>query len=221
MPKHGPTLADAYLKTTRAKLHLDALRSELDTFRNSNPCRVFRKENHTLGRYEIRVKTEETPDHIPLILGDLLYCLRSSLDQLTWSLAKLTTGYPKGTQFPIFDTLSAKTRKRFAEYTVGVPARAATLIGSLQPYHRADPSTHLLSQLNRLGNIDKHRRIPVHGDEVIFNLPKMPRALAAALKFDHDQHMVSVPLELKDQNGSSADGVVQSDLRRLRRGCFV
>lgn len=50
-----------------------------------------------------------------------------------------------------------------------------------------------------LGNIDKHRRIPVHGDEVIFNLPKMPRALAAGLKFDHDQHMISVPLELKDQ----------------------
>lgn len=81
MPKHGPTLADAYLKTTRAKLHLDSLRSELDAFRKSNPCRVFRKENYTLGRYEIRVKVEETPDHIPLILGDLLYCVRSSLDR--------------------------------------------------------------------------------------------------------------------------------------------
>jgi hypothetical protein len=115
MPKHGPSLADAYLKTTRAKLHLEALRSELDAFRNSNPCWVFRNENHKLGRYEIRVKTEDTPDHIPLILGDLLYCLRSSLDQLTWSLARLTTEYPRSTQFPIFDALNAKTRKRFAE----------------------------------------------------------------------------------------------------------
>lgn len=199
MPKHGPGLADGYLKTTRAKLHLDALRSELDAFRKSNSCRVFRKENHKLGRYEIRVKTEETPEHIPLILGDLLYCLRSSLDQLTWSLAKLTTGYPKGTQFPIFDELSAKTRKRFADYRVGVPPRAAKLIESLQSYQRADPSSHPLSRLNSLGNIDKHRRIPVHGDEVIFNFPKMPRALAAALKFDHDQHIVIVPLELKGQ----------------------
>jgi len=199
MPKHGPTLADVYLKTTRARVHLEALRSELDAFRKTNPCRVFRKENHKLGRYEIRVKTEDTPDHIPLIVGDLLYCLRSSLDQLTWSLAKLTTGYPRETQFPIFDAFNAKTRKRFAAYTLGVPPRAAKLIESLQPYHRADPSTHLLSQLNRLGNIDKHRRIPVHGDEVIFNFPKMPRALVTALKFDHDQHMVSVPLALKDQ----------------------
>jgi hypothetical protein len=85
------------------------------------------------------------------------------------------------------------------KYTLGVPPRAAKLIESLQPYHRADPSTHLLSQLNRLGNIDKHRRIPVHGDEVIFNLPKMPRTLVVALKFDHEQHLVSAPLELKDQ----------------------
>ena len=102
MPKHGPTLADAYLKTTRAKLHLDSLRSELDAFRKSNPCRVFRKENYTLGRYEIRVKVEETPDHIPLILGDLLYCVRSSLDQLTWSLAKLTDSISEGHAVPHF-----------------------------------------------------------------------------------------------------------------------
>jgi hypothetical protein len=125
--------------------------------------------------------------------------LKQLSDQLTWSLAKLTTSYPKGTQFPIFDVLNAKTRKRFAGDTAGVPPRALKLIESLQPYNRADPSTHLLSRLNRLGNIDKHRRIPVHGEEFIFNFPKMPRALAHAIEFDHDHNMVSVPLELKPQ----------------------
>jgi hypothetical protein len=199
MPTHGPTLADAYLKTTRAKEHLDSLRAELTAFRNSNPIRVFRNVNRHRGRYELRIKTADTPDHLPLILGDLLYCLRSALDQLTWSLAKLTTAYPQRTQFPIFEKSNGETRRRFAQYTTGVPARAAVLIERLQPYHRADPATHLLARLDRLGNIDKHRRIPVHGDEAIINLPNMPRALAHLLEYDHDQHLVSVPLELKDQ----------------------
>ena len=73
-----PSLVDSYLKTTRAKVHLDALRNEIDLFRKSKPCSVFRKDNVKRGRYEIRIKIANTPDPIPLILGDLLYCLRSS-----------------------------------------------------------------------------------------------------------------------------------------------
>src|ERR1700733_5129185 len=167
--KLGPSLADAYLKTTRAKVHLDALRNELDLFRKSKPVAVFRTEDLKRGRYSIRIKITDTPHCIPLILGDLLYCLRSSLDQAIWSLAKLTAPYPKGTQFPILEKLNASARKTFDAYTAGVPARAVRVIESLQPYHRANPPAHLLWRLNRLCNIDKHRRIPVHGDEVIIN----------------------------------------------------
>ena len=192
-----PSLADAYLKTTRAKVHLDTLRDSLDLFRKSKPIAVFRKENVKRGRYEIRIRINHPPDNLPLILGDALYCLRSSLDQIIWSLAKLTTPYPRGTQFPILDKLNSGTRRTFACYTAGGPARAGKLIESLQPYHRAEPSAHLLWRLNRLCNIDKHRRIPVHGEEAIFGLPQMPHSLARLVEFDHDQHMVSGPLELK------------------------
>jgi hypothetical protein len=193
------SLVDPYLKTTRAKVHLDALRNEIDLFRKSKPCTVFHKDNVERGRYEIRIKIADTPGDIPLILGDLLYCLRSSLDQLVWWLAKLTTPYPRGTQFPILEERSAKTRKNFSTYTAGVPASAAKLIDSLQPYHRAEPSAHLLWRLNRLCNIDKHRRIPVHSDVVTFGFPRMPHNLARFIEFDHDQQMMSVPLELKGQ----------------------
>jgi hypothetical protein len=102
-------------------------------------------------------------------------------------------------QFPILDKLNSGSRKTLAAYTAGVPARAVKVIQSLQPYHRAEPSAHLLWRLNRLCNIDKHRRIPVHGDELVFRLPQMPDNLARLLAFDHDQHMVSGPLELKSQ----------------------
>jgi hypothetical protein len=130
----SPSLVDPYLKTTRAKVHLDALRNAVDLFRKSKPCAVFRKEDVKRGRYEIRIKIADTPDDIPLILGDLLYCLRSSLDQAVWALAKLTSPYPKGTQFPILEKDNAGTRRKFAMDTAGVPARAARIIKSLQPY---------------------------------------------------------------------------------------
>jgi hypothetical protein len=200
-----PSLVEPYLKTTRAKVHLDALRHSLDLFRKSKPITVFRKENRKSGRYEIRIKIADTPNEVPLILGDLLYCLRSSLDQTVWQLASLTTPYPERTQFPILDKDTRNTRKSFADWTDGVPARAKRLIKSLQPYHRADPSAHLLWRLNRLCNIDKHRRIPIHGDQLNFRFPKISRASERLLSFDHDQNMVSGPLDLKSQMALDPD----------------
>jgi hypothetical protein len=196
-----PSQTEPYLKTTRAKVHLDALRNVLDTFRKSEPCTVFPKENIKRGRYEIRIKIADTPNDIPLILGDLLYCLRSSLDQTVWWLAKLRSRYPEGTQFPILDKKpNAKTRKIFAVlHTAGVPAGAIGEIKSLQPYHRANPASHLLWRLNLLCNIDKHRRIPIHGDVVDFNFLPMPDSVRQSVVVDHDQQMVRVPLEFKSQ----------------------
>lgn len=166
-------------------------------------------------RYEIRVKVQDTPNDLPLILGDLLYCLRSALDQTVWQLAKLTTSYPDGTQFPIFDRNNAKTRRSFASYTAGVPAGAAQLIESLQPYNRAEPETHLLWRLNRLCNIDKHRRVPVHSSQLVFQFPDFPKSSTRFLEFDESQEMVSVPLNMKSQMGFDPDvsfNVVFGDL---------
>jgi hypothetical protein len=116
-----------------------------------------------------------------------------------WQLAKLRHSYPERTQFPILDKDTRATRKQFADWTDGIPAAAKALIKSLQPYRRSDPTAHLLWRLNRLCNIDKHRRIPIHGDVLNFNMPKFPRAAAHLLVFDHDQHMVSGPLSLSGQ----------------------
>jgi hypothetical protein len=188
---------EPYLKTARAKAHLNALRDSLNAFRKSEPITIFRKENRKSGRYEIRIKIKDTPDEVPLILGDLLCGLRASLDQTVWQLAKLRTAYPERTQFPIFDKDTRETRRLFANWTDGVPARAKGLIKSLQPYHRANPKDHLLWRLNRLCNIDKHRKIPIYGDKVMFHIPGIPAAAAKSLVFDHDQHMVSGPLDIK------------------------
>jgi hypothetical protein len=141
-------LADPYLKTTRAKQHVDSLRNELDAFYKSKPYSIVGEDDVEYGRYRIRMKVKDTPERIWLIAGDLFYCMRASLDQLVWVLAKLTIPYPHHTQFPI---LSSPDPNRFGRYTRGIPAEAVSIIESFQPYHGGDPSavrSHLLWQLN-------------------------------------------------------------------------
>lgn len=153
-----PSLADSYLKTTRAKEHLDALEGELDAFYKSKPYSFITEDDLERDRYSVRVEVAETPPRISLIVGDLFYCLRSALDQLVWALAHLNVPYPKDTQFPIQEK---RNSKGLSGQTVGVPPDAVKIIESLQPYHSGDISAirnHLLWRLNRLCNIDKHRR---------------------------------------------------------------
>jgi hypothetical protein len=153
-------LADPYLKTTRAKEHLETLKGEVRIFCESNPHNFIFEDDIEKQLHIVRVKFAETPDRIPLIAGDALQNLRSALDHLVWNLAKLTLPYPEGTQFPIFEAPNARL---FNRRTRGVPAKAADLIESLQPYNGGDVRNHLLWKLNKLCNVDKHMRIPVHG----------------------------------------------------------
>src|ERR1700731_434622 len=157
-------MTDPYLKTSRAKAHLEDLGKRLAAFRNE-PCEFFREDDLENQVHVIRMKIRDIPDDIPLVFGDLLYCLRSSLDQLVWCLAKInaTPGYPEHTMFPI---LEQRNDPGFKRHTRGVPPEGAKIIEALQPYNTLDPTdikNHLLWRLNKLCNIDKHIRIPIHG----------------------------------------------------------
>jgi hypothetical protein len=100
----GPLgLADAYLKTSRAKEHLESLRQELQVFYESKPCRFFREDDFENQRHIVRMTVTSTPDRISLIAGDFLFNLRAALDQLIWYLVKVTVPYPRDTQFPILE----------------------------------------------------------------------------------------------------------------------
>lgn len=195
------SLADAYLKTTRAKVHLDSLRDGINAFLESKPITIRREDDVKRQVYRVRIILADPPVEIALIAGDLFYCLRSSLDQAIWALAKIRMGfgYPTHTQFPIFDHDTARNRAKFKQYTAGIPAVAKSIIKSLQPYHRANPSAHRLSLLNSMCNIDKHRRIAVHGQELTFWFPDAGPELLAVATFDQKQQMISVPLAYKSQ----------------------
>lgn len=193
-------LVDPYLKTSRAKIHLENLREKLAAFCN-NPCEFSREDDLENKLHVIRMKIKDIPDEIPLIFGDLLYCLRSSLDQLVWCLAKInaTPGYPEGTQFPI---LEKRDIPRFRKQTSGVPADAARIIESLQPYNAANPNAireHLLWRLNKLCNIDKHTRIPVHGSCGMVTWDQYPPLGGTYLHREFDNAVMKIPLSKKSE----------------------
>jgi len=189
------TLADAFRKTTRAKVHLESLRNEVAIFRDSKPHRVTRERDTTNKQFLVHFKIANIPDGLYLIVGDFLYCMRSSMDQLVWSLAKLNKPYPRGTQFPILEN---RNEKKFLSDTKGMPIDARHIIESFQPYNGGQNTVknHLLWKLNKLCNIDKHRRIPIHSDVSMAYFPDFPRKFGRLLKIDNEG-TVSVPLHLE------------------------
>ena len=101
------------------------------------------------------------PLEIPLIIGDCLQNLRSSLDYLVWELCEAANSTPtEKHQFPI-----CVVRKRYQDASgqqlAGVPKAAQAEIEKLQPFNAAVPESTELWILNRLTNISKHRRILV------------------------------------------------------------
>jgi hypothetical protein len=193
------SLSDPYLKTPRAKEHLDDLRERLRVFREDKPITITREDDFQNQRHIVRLKVKDIPEKLALVLGDCIFCLRASLDQLVWALAHLTLDYPVGTQFPIFD---AADDGQIARRTRGVPTDAVSIMKSLQPYtgqNAAAVHAHLLWRLNKLCNIDKHRRIPTDKNVTIINFPHVPRSEVPLINYDHDAGVINVPLDMKDK----------------------
>jgi hypothetical protein len=90
------------MKLAWAKAHLKLLDSEIEKFSQSNPYTLTRNDDLEQRRHVLRFNLLDVPDHICLIAGDAIYNMRASLDQLVWSLARLS-GIPKRTAFPIID----------------------------------------------------------------------------------------------------------------------
>jgi hypothetical protein len=102
------------------------------------------------------------PIELSILIGEFLYSLRSSLDNMICGLVRRThpTSSCAGRQFPIYDTLAEYLRDR-KKCVRGVPKAARTLLDGLQPHCRPPGAVELdpLWILNRLCNRDKHRAV--------------------------------------------------------------
>jgi hypothetical protein len=125
----------------------------------SSAYAVTRYDDLVGQRHVIRCESLPVKVDIMLALSDVMYSLRSGLDQLAWQLALMGTPNPsREVMFPIHSDQSVESRRKFSKIVKHMPPDAITVIEDLQPYkrgaaYRDDP----LWQLAELSNIDKHR----------------------------------------------------------------
>lgn len=102
---------------------------------------------------------QPVPPYVPLLVGEILHNLRSSLDHLIYGLL------PEGgetrrdrSEFPIFlreDEFEKNARRKYG----GIGEVAEQIVRSSQPFMVPRPLAHPLWQLHDLNRIDKHRHL--------------------------------------------------------------
>jgi len=164
MPPTPDVLVGVREKIKRANRHIEELDTAIGRFRKADlceiaadPCGTFRD----MQFYAVTVaNTPTVPAEIPVVLGDILFNLRSALDQLAFALCP-TAGLPQRTirsiYFPIFDS-SAKYIATLTEVKRLAKPEAVKVLDRIQPYKGGDGES--LWTLNELNIVDKHR-LPV------------------------------------------------------------
>ncbi len=95
------------------------------------------------------------PQHAQVIMGEIVHSLRSTLDNLIWSLAFRNCGHEvQHTQFVIADTPESFDHQR-ARRLSGLTTDQITGVERIQPYNGGT----WLSLLAELSNVDKHRHL--------------------------------------------------------------
>lgn len=169
------------VKANRAKEHIEALRHEVDTYRESEPYRVVPEATEIQGRLAYRLDIKKPmPTAISAIIGDVVHNLRAALECLAFELARrshdvpLTKKQEQDSTFPIcvtpdkFDEFFAKRKGLYDE-------RAITAFRMVQPFFADEEALRLgiepalsfeerarfdsLYRLDKVWNIDKHRRL--------------------------------------------------------------
>jgi hypothetical protein len=99
----------------------------------------------------------EAPLLLSVVLGEIVYNLRSGLDYLVYSLAAADAGTPRnGTQFPIEDSPAGFSGRR-CSFLMGLSDKHVAMIEDLQPYKGVEWTR----RLRDLSNPDKHRRLTI------------------------------------------------------------
>jgi hypothetical protein len=153
-------LGNLETKICRAYKHLQEFDSLVVKFCRSNPFTITEEDDLVHERHIRRCEFDPIEADIYLCLADVVYNLRSGLDQLAWQLALLGNPNPsREVMFPSHPDRSPRAEERLRRLVSDMPDAAVAIIKDLQPYNRAnsyrdDP----LWKLNELSNIDKHRR---------------------------------------------------------------
>jgi|ERR1039458_8216620 hypothetical protein len=156
------SLDSVKLKIFRAVVHYKELEGEFEKYFQTNPAKVVRQQEGSPDQYVGKVEPKGSiPARLPLIIGDCLHNLRSSLDYLVWELVLAAKNIPgKDSMFPICSTDSSFKSQLGRGRLDGVHADAVTEIESLQPFQLGkDFDKAILWVMDDFCNINKHRRV--------------------------------------------------------------
>jgi hypothetical protein len=152
------------LKIERANKHIEELHGVVQEFKATYPYKVARKRNPETGEHVVYVHTADPlPPIIPVIAGDVIQNLYSSLDYLASELVVANKSpISTKTAFPI--TKNIPTTKdeitRYEGQVEGMRQEVKDLLRSMNTYRGAD---NLFWTLHKLNNINKHRSLVTIG----------------------------------------------------------
>jgi hypothetical protein len=153
-----------WLKLDRAKQHVDDLEAEIVAFHRTNPYPLVTEDDPQTGKRMVKIGSDPAPipNAVPLILGDAVHTIRSSLDYFAY--AAVPTPSPQ-TMFPIVRG-SRVPRPAELQSLVGGKVQGASkqlrkALCDLQPYLGGNGEYVWL--VNHLDVIDKHRLLVTIG----------------------------------------------------------
>lgn len=161
------SLLDVRAKLGQAERHFKVAARLIRHFVR-NECGARAEQSRETGLTNVVINLPKPPTIVNLLVGDCIHNMRAALDHLVYEVIGRNPDRPPGapddkTQFPICDTSQGFQRQLERGRMRGAPAGAIEEIKALQPYNRRnatpDHTQHVLWVLNRLENIDKHRRL--------------------------------------------------------------
>lgn len=162
LPESLPWMEGFDAKIRRAQEHLNAFFQEGRSFVHStNRFTVPKTDGKSTWLVSV-ANDAYPPPRLSAIVGDCIFNMRSSLDNLVCGLARKKRPDCRciGIRFPIYSDPD-KWQEHWKCDLKGVPGPARAIIKGLQPCFRSDglAKTDPLAILNELSNIDKHRSI--------------------------------------------------------------
>ena len=158
-------LIGIHAKLLRAEQKIQKIVNEADTLCETVKQGIVREVcEHNEQVWTYRNETPEAPVKWSILIGEILYNLRSALDQLVWQLVLDNQQTPgRHNEFPI-----TKDHQQWQQESVrtlrGVSQRHQAMIGYLQPFTGGINLPFAVSRLrvlDGLSNIEKHRHLVI------------------------------------------------------------
>ena len=148
-------------KLARAQSHIDYANRLVERWVNEKGAAISMQPDGQGGTELVAKQLKLLPDELGVVIGDALQCLRNSLDNLVFALARKHTPVmaPQDEEdiaFPIYDSAAKVGSKRIKL----VDPLAQDDICALAPDPAVNPvNQHPLWLLNKTANRDKHREV--------------------------------------------------------------